>query len=200
VIVQQINLYQDRFREKRLWLSAAQVAAAVLVVVAAIAIWSFMLQLDSQQAQQRNLAIKTDRDQMTEELAAANTELARLLKDSRIDIEIEDAARQISARKKVLNFVDANRFGSGEGFSSYLVALSNLQADEVWLNRIRLAENFVQIKGSSLSAEQVPGYFDRFSEEEVFRGNRFDLFELSRDRNSEWKVDFEIATREVLDE
>ena len=200
MIVQQINLYQDRFREKRLWLSAAQVAAAVLVVVAAIAIWSFMLQLDSRQAQQRNLAIKTDRDQMTEELAAANTELARLLKDSRIDIEIEDAARQISARKKVLNFVDANRFGSGEGFSSYLVALSNLQADEVWLNRIRLAENFVQIKGSSLSAEQVPGYFDRFSEEEVFRGNRFDLFELSRDRNSEWKVDFEIATREVLDE
>jgi len=200
VIVQQINLYQDRFREKRLWISAAQVAAAVLVVVAAIAIWSFMLDRELQQAQQHNLAIKADRDQMTEELAAANTELARLLKDSRIDIEIEDAARQISARKKVLNFVDANRFGSGEGFSAYLVALSNLQADEVWLNRIHLAEDFVQIKGSSLSAAQVPGYFDRFSEEEVFRGNRFDLFELSRDRNSEWKVDFEIATREVLDE
>jgi len=200
VIVQQINLYQDRFREKRLWISAAQVAAAVLIVFAAIAIWSFLLDRDLRQAQQRNLAIKAERDQMTEELAAANTELARLLKDSRIDIEIEDAARQISARKKVLNFVDANRFGSGEGFSSYLVALSNLQADEVWLNQIRLAENFVQIKGSSLSAEQVPGYFDRFSEEEVFRGNRFDLFELNRDRNSEWKVDFEIATREVIDE
>ena len=80
------------------------------------------------------------------------------------------------------------------------MALSNLQVDEVWLNQIRLAEDFVQIRGSSLSAEQVPGYFDRFSEEEVFRGNRFDLFELSRDRNSEWKVDFEIATRAVLDD
>ncbi len=200
MIVQQVNLYQDRFREKRLWISAAQVAAAVLIVIAAIAIWSFLLQLDLQQAEQRNLEIGAERERMTEEFAAVNAELAGLLEDSRIDSEIEDAARQISARKRVLNFVDANRFGSGEGFSSYLVALSNLQVNEVWLNQIRLAEDFVQIKGSSLSAEQVPGYFDRFSEEEVFRGNRFELFALSRDRNSEWKVDFEIATRVVLDE
>ncbi|CAD7838950.1 MAG: hypothetical protein [Olavius algarvensis Gamma 3 endosymbiont] len=199
MIAQQINLYQDRFREKRLWISATQVAAAVLIAIAAISIWSFLLQLDLQQAQQRNLVIEADRDRMTEELSAANAELARLLKDSRIEIEIEDTSRQISARKKVLNFVDANRFGSGEGFSGYLVALSNLQVDDIWLNQIRLAENFVQIEGSSLNAEQVPGYFDRFSEEEIFRGNRFDLFELSRDRESEWKVDFKIATRELLD-
>jgi len=199
MIAQQINLYQDRFREKRLWISATQVAAAVLIAIAAISIWSFLLQLDLQQAQQRNLVIEADRDHMTEELSAANAELARLLKDSRIEIEIEDTSRQISARKKVLNFVDANRFGSGEGFSGYLVALSNLQVDDIWLNQIRLAENFVQIEGSSLNAEQVPGYFDRFSEEEIFRGNRFDLFELSRDRESEWKVDFKIATRELLD-
>ena len=200
MIVQQINLYQDRFREKRLWISAAQVAAAVLVLIGAISIWSFLLHSELQQAQQRNLAITSDRDSMTAELAAANAELARLLQDSRLDDEIENTARQISARKKVLNFVDANRFGSGEGFSGYLVALSNLHVDQIWLNQIRLAENFVQIKGSSLSAEQVPGYFDRFSDEEIFRGNRFDQFELSRDDKNQWKVDFEIATRVTLDE
>ena len=200
MIVQQINLYQDRFREKRLWISAAQVAAVVLVLIGAISIWSFLLHSELQQAQQRNLAITADRDSMSAELAAAKAELARLLQDSRLDDEIENTARQISARKKVLNFVDANRFGSGEGFSGYLVALSNLHVDEIWLNQIRLAENFVQLKGSSLSAEQVPGYFDRFSDEEIFRGNRFDQFELSRDDKNEWKVDFEIATRVTLDE
>lgn len=200
MIVQQINLYQDRFREKRLWISAAQVSAAVLLLVAAIAIWSFVLQGDLRQAEQRNLAIQADRERMTAELAAANAELARLLKDSRLDTEIENTARQISARKKVLNFVDANRFGSGEGFSGYLVALSNLHVDEIWLNQIRLAENFVQIKGSSLSAERVPGYFDRFSDEEIFQGNRFDQFELKRDLKHDWKVDFEIATRVTMNE
>jgi len=196
VIDQRINLYQDRFREKRLWLSAAQVVSAVLLVVAAIAIWSYLLQDEMKTTQQRNLAIKADRDRMTAELAAANAELAKLLEDSQLDNALENTARQISARKKVLNFVDANRFGSGEGFSAYLVALSNLHVDDIWLNRIRLAENFVQISGSSLSAEQVPEYFDRFSEEPVFKGNRFDLFELNRQARTDWKVDFEIATRD----
>ena len=200
MIDQRINLYQDRFREKRLWLSAAQVASAMLLVVAVIAIWSYLLHDEMKTTQQRNLAIKADRDRMTAELAAANAELAELLGDSQLDTELENTARQISARKKVLDFVDANRFGSGEGFSAYLVALSNLHVDDIWLNRIRLAENFVQINGSSLSAEQVPGYFDRFSEEPVFKGNRFDLFELNRQAATDWKVDFEIATRAGSDE
>lgn len=194
VIVQQVNLYQDRFRAKRLWISALQVAAALLVVIAAGAIWSFLLHTEFDQARRSNLAIKADRDRMTAELAVANADLSKLLEDHRLDREIETTARQISARKKVLNFVDGNRFGSGEGFSDYLVALSHLHVDDIWLNQIRFAEDFVQIKGSALNAAEVPGYFDRFSDEDIFQGNRFDLFQLSRASDSDWKVDFEIAT------
>ena len=194
VIVQQINLYQDRFREKRLWISAAQVAAAILVVIAAAAIWSFLLHTEFEQLRGSNLAIKADRDRIAADLAIANADLARLLEDKRLDREIETTTSRILARKKVLNFVDANRFGSGQGFSSYLVALSHLQVDDIWLNQIRFADNFVQIKGSALDATVVPGYFDSFSDENVFQGNRFDLFQLSRASDSDWKVDFEIAT------
>jgi hypothetical protein len=194
VIVQQINLYQDRFRAKRVWISAAQVAAALLVVIAAGSIWSFLLHTEFEQARRSNLEIKAERDRMTAELTIANADLAKLLEDHRLDREIESTARQISARNKVLKFVDANRFGSGEGFSNYLVALSHLQVDDIWLNQIRFAEDFVQIKGSALNAAEVPGYFDRFSDEDIFQGNRFNLFQLSRARDSDWKVDFEIAT------
>jgi hypothetical protein len=200
VIVQQINLYQDRFREKRLWISAAQVAAALLLVIAAGSIWSFLLHTEFEQVRLDNLKIKADRDRMTAELLVVNGELAKLLEDHRLDREIEATSRQISARKKVLKFVDANRFGSGQGFSSYLVALSNLHIDDIWLTRIRLAENFVQIKGSALKAAEVTGYFERFSGEAIFQGNRFDLFQLNRASDSDWKVDFEIATSSDFDE
>lgn len=200
MIVQQVNLYQDRFREKRLWLSAAQVSASVLLVVAIVAAWSFLLQRELSDAEQENRMVKAERDGLVADLDALNAEMARLLEDDRLDRKIEVAARQISARRKVLNFVEANRFGSGEGFSDYLVALSNLHVDDIWLNRIQLAENFVRIKGSSLRADQVPGYFDRFSGESVFQGKRFDLFSLNRDSEADWKVDFEIATSDKLDE
>jgi hypothetical protein len=195
VIDQQINLYQDRFREKRLWVSAAQVSSLMLLVLIGIAAWSYLLHAEYAQVQQRNLEIKADKDRMSAELAAANAELSKLLKASRVDQDIAATARKISVRQKVLNFVGANQFGSGEGFSEYLVALSNLHVPDVWLRQIRLGENFVQIKGSSLNADQVPGYFARFGEESVFRGNRFDLFQLSRADETDWKVDFVIATR-----
>jgi len=199
VIAQQINFYQDRFRVKLLWISALQVTAALLLVIAAGAIWSFLLHTDFEQARRSNLEIKIERDRLTE-LAVANADLSKRLEGHRLDREIETTARQISARKRVLNFVDANRFGSGEGFSDYLVALSHLHVDDIWLNQIRLAEDFVQIKGSALNAAEVPGYFDRFSDENIFQGNRFDMFQLSRASDSDWKVDFEIATSSDFNE
>lgn len=192
---QQINLYQERFHPRRIWLSANQVAAAALLLLVVGAAWSLLLTYRLDAASERRLAIEADRARLSAELAVANGELARLLGDDRIDRQIENAARQISARKKILNFVNDNRFGSGQGFSRYLVALSRLHVDDIWLSRIRFGQDFVEIRGSALDAERVPVYFDRFREEPVFVGNRFDLFRVSRDREHEWKVDFEIATR-----
>jgi len=200
VIVQQINLYQEQFREKKLWISATQVAATLLIFLVAGAIWSLVLGIERGQAEQHSRSLKADQGRVAAELAAVNAELAELLEDKRLDRKIENAARQISARKRVLNFVEANRFGSGEGFSDYLVALSNLHVDDIWLNQIRLTENFVQIKGSALNATDVPSYFDSFGDEQIFQGNRFDLFRLSRAKDSDWKVDFEIATSGEFDE
>ena len=192
---QQINLYQERFHHKRLWMSANQVAAAAALLLLVTAGWSFLLSYQLDAAAERRLAIEADRARLSTELAAANAELARLLEDDRIVRRIENTARQISARKKILDFVNDNRFGSGQGFSDYLVALARLHVDDIWLSRIRFGQNFVGLEGSALDAERVPGYFDRFSEEPVFVGNRFDLFRVSRDREHDWKVDFEIATR-----
>ena len=199
MIEQQINLYQDRFREKQVWVSAAQVTGLFAVLLLGMVLWSTWLHFELNDANKRNQAIKADQQRMSAELAAANAELAQLLEDDRLDRDIANTSRQIKARKKVLNFVDVNRFGSGEGFSSYLVALSNLHLTDVWLEQIRLGENFVQIRGSSLNAELVPGYFDRFSEEAVFEGNRFDLFQVNRSAETDWKVDFVIATSEGND-
>ncbi len=200
MIGQQINLYHERFHEKRLWISAGQVASAVLLLIAVGAVWSYLLHDGLKSARQQQQQVKSERDRITADLTVVNAELSRLLQDTSLDEEINIIGRQISAREKVLNFVDANRFGSGEGFSTYLVALSKLHVDDIWLNRIRFGEDFFLIEGSSLDAEIVPTYFDRFSEEAVFRGNRFDLFRLNRPVDSDWKVDFVIATSETSDE
>ncbi|MDJ0778474.1 MAG: hypothetical protein QNJ85_11460 [Gammaproteobacteria bacterium] len=195
MIEQQINLYQDRFREKMIWFSAVQVLAGLALLVVVGGIWSYLLHAELSAVEQANRDIRVQRDRLTADLASANAELARLLEDDSVEREIAGTAKQVNARKQVLNFVEANRFGSGDGFSGYLVALSRLHVDDIWLNRVSLGQDYVRIEGSSLRADSVPAYFDSFGSEEVFVGNRFDLFRVSRPADSEWKVDFEIATR-----
>jgi hypothetical protein len=162
--------------------------------------WSYLVQTRLDQATKENLMLMADRQKLGNELNAASVELNRLIADSRVDREIADVSREVSARKKVLAFVSSNQFGSGQGFSSYLVALSELHVDNVWLDEISLAENYIKIRGSALSAELIPEYFGQFSEQPVFRGNRFNIFAVDRKQDTDWKVDFEIATRDTLDE
>lgn len=200
MIDQQINLYQERFREKRLLLSAKQFASLLVIMLMGIGGWSSLLQTELDHASQQNLAIKANQEKIIDELNSASAELARLLADSRIDQKIAGLSREISARKKVLSFVDVNQFGSGQGFSSYLVALSSLDVSNVWLDEIVLGENYVRLRGSALSADLIPEYFNRFSEEASFQGNRFHIFQINRNNASAWKVDFEIATEEKIDE
>ncbi|MCZ6881831.1 MAG: PilN domain-containing protein [Gammaproteobacteria bacterium] len=200
MIHQQINLYDERFREKKILLSAAQAASVFLILLLGVGGWSYFIQTNLDQARQENLIIKASRQNLVNELNAASAELARLLADSRIDAKITGVSREIGARKKVLAFVSANQFGSGQGFSSYLVALSELHVENVWLDEISLAENYIKIRGSALSAELIPEYFGRFSEQSIFRGNRFNIFKVDRKQETDWKVDFEIATNGTLDE
>jgi hypothetical protein len=200
VINQQVNLYQDRFHDKKLLFSAQQVISLLVVLLLGGAYGSFFLQDNLDLARLDNYTIKESQNKITAELNAAHAELATLLADKRMDTEIAGLLREVSVRKKVLAFVSANQFGSGQGFSSYLLALSNLHVENVWLNEISLADNFLKIRGSALSADLVPQYFGRFSQESVFLGNRFNVFQLDRNEDTDWKVDFEIATEESLDE
>ncbi len=200
MIEQQINLYQDRFKRKRIFFSAAQVMGLTIICLLGMTVWSTMMESELDAALRLNVTLKERQKTISDELNAVNAELAQLIADNRIDNEIAGVTREITARRKVLSFVDANQFGSGKGFSDYLVSLSNLHVENLWLDEITLAENYLRIHGSALNAELIPMYFDRFSEEPVFKGNRFDIFQVERAESTDWKVDFEIATSETLDE
>jgi len=200
VINQQVNLYQDRFRGKSQLFSAGQFFALLLILLIGSGGGSYLIQGNLDSAKQRSYSIRQNQEKISVELNSANAELATLLSDKRLDLEMADISREINARNKVLAFVSANQFGSGQGFSSYLLALSNLHVDNVWLDQILLAENYFKLRGSALSADLVPVYFDQFSDQPLFQGKRFNIFRLDRKEGTEWKVDFEIATKEILDE
>jgi|TARA_B110000971_G_scaffold110327_1_gene112997 hypothetical protein len=198
VIVQKINLYQDQFKIKKLFISAFNVIILLLIVLFFLGGWSYLLESDLKDLKQKSQWLKASQISVNTELAIVPVELNRQLSDSRIEDSIDVITKQLQARKKVIRFVENNQFGSGEGFSNYFQSLSNLQIDDLWLDNIFLSDSFVKIKGSALNASLIPSYFASFSEESVFRGQRFQLFELDRKADTDWKVDFTIATEEVF--
>jgi hypothetical protein len=197
MITQQINLYQGKLRESMLFASASQLLILLLLMIFGIAGSSYLIWSDLTDLEQQSQGLKARQSTINGELAIVTAELNQRLPDAKLTNLIADITKLLRVRKKVMRFIESNQLGAGEGFSSYLESLSNLQVDDVWVDEILLSDSSVQIKGSALRAELIPPYFASFGKEAVFSGQRFQLFELSRDPETDWKVDFTIATEEA---
>ncbi len=200
MIIQEINLYQDRFKEKKLLLSAQHSLILFAVVILVLMVSSYFYAGMTEQEQLRldqNTRQKIQSNQRLEEL---KKQLQKLLANDQFDKKITQVSKDIKVRKRMIDFVDNNQFGSGEGFSEELGVLAELPSKNLWLNQISLASNYIKLSGSALNAQSVPEYFNQFQSRDLFEGHVFDVFELGREAQRDWKVDFVIASRVVSDE
>jgi len=197
---QSVNLYQERFREKKVPLSALQMVVVLAISIILLAVSSYWIHDQHAQATLHNQQYLEQKQQVTQQLEVARARVERLLADNKVDEKINQVSRDINVRKQMIDFVANNQFGSGKGFSDNLYGLTQVKVDNVWLDEISLSDNFVKLSGSALKAEKVPMYFNTFREQRLFNGRVFDIFELQRDRQRQWKIDFIIASKAVSDE
>ncbi len=67
-------------------------------------------------------------------------------------------------------------------FSPYLAGLAKARVDNLWLSEIYIshgATRMINLKGSTLDASLVPVMLRNLAEQEQFRGQRFDQFEIT---------------------
>jgi hypothetical protein len=200
MINQEINLYQDRFKEKKLLLSAQHSLILSGLVILVLMVSSYFYANMTQQEQMRLDQNTLQKNQSTQRLEKLKNELQQLLANDQLDSKITQVSKDIKVRKRMIDFVDNNQFGSGRGFSEDLGVLAELPVENLWLNQISLASDYIKLSGSALNAQSVPEYFNQFQSRDLFQGHVFDVFELGRDTQRDWKVDFVIASRAVSDE
>jgi len=196
MIVQQINLYQPRFRPTTLWLSATHMMLLGVVLLVLLLATSLWLQQRFEAIQSHQQSLLLQQQQAGEKLQKLQARLQAELENNKVEQEVEQLSNAISARKKLIQFVESNQFDDAQGFSAYLAGLAEIKIDDIWLSEIRLAQHDVRLSGSALKAEQIPDYFSRLRNSRMFGGRRFDLFEVNRSKAREWKVDFQISTGE----
>ena len=194
MIEQQINLYDDRFREKRIVLSAVDMLLLLVIVLGLLLAFSYWYQLQIDFAEQEQQRLTSQKQQLTTTLDKLRKALDTRLSDNSIEMQVNKVSREITIRKRLLDMVASNQFGSGMGFSNNLNELSKFRVENVWLNEISLSEQDMKLAGSALQPEAIPEYFNQFQQRDLFSGRTFEVFELNRDKQQDWKVDFLIAS------
>lgn len=110
------------------------------------------------QAQQALLKVRVKNPQLALDIAAAGEELARL----------QQVAASLPGQS------------GGVRPAASLQALSGAVMPGVWLKLIEIQQGALSLQGYALRPEQIPEYLERLHQQEAFRGQRFEAFELGR--------------------
>jgi Tfp pilus assembly protein PilN len=199
-VKQDINLYQQRFRPRRQWLSARSLMLLLGVLAVALAVASLQLYRQRDAASARAERLQQEQQAVQQDLARLQQKIEALLADDQWARREAALKRQLRDHRLVIDSIAEQRFGGGDGFSRPLAALAGLSVDSVWLERILLSERDVELRGAALQAPAVPDYFEQLKAQRVFADRAFERFEIRRSPRYDWKLEFTIASREKTDE
>ena len=185
-IVQQVNLFQSQFHpgKERLTLTHCLVALFVVVIAFAGLSWLKIDQLKEIEQQISNLdgQHQTMMAQLSKLAMTSNTNKKTAVKES----EIADKEEELKARRELLGTLTGGKYGSTEGFSEFMLALSRQHVKGAWITGLSVQQGGEQlaIAGSSLTPELAPIYLQNLSNEKVFAGKTFDVMDLNRQEAS----------------
>ncbi|MDR1708959.1 MAG: PilN domain-containing protein [Candidatus Accumulibacter sp.] len=179
---QSINLYEERLRPNREWLTARRLALLALLVLALVlgaAAWA------SREAARKQEDAARWRAQ-AEERQTQLTALAKTVSERRVSPELAAELEKIKAalaqRRAVVDELESGRWGRSAGFSEIFAGFSR-QAPfnpKLWLTGFDVSRggDEIEIRGRALEAAALPGYVRSLGGEPAFRGRRFSGLEM----------------------
>lgn len=193
---QQINLYQEQFREKPVTLPARQMAMIAGGLLAVMVVVSGGMGWMNHQAGQRHVELSG----RTEALKLANDQLQARLTGQAVEpalaAGVEDAARQLQARQKIMQWMEKSQENLAVPFSALLEGLSRQHVQGLWLTYIAI-ENGGQglhLQGSSLDPKLIPDFLGRLKSETAYEGREFRKVLMRADETNPAVLNFALTT------
>ena len=192
--MQQVNLYQDELRPKKLNYSAVMLTqlCVILVVVFAVATGFIYFQL---QQHQMKLALSQQKQKSAmSSLQKIQTELSLRKKDATLAKRIVDRTKELSSKQKVLNILSRDEFGNTKGFIEHVSGLARQRIEGLWLTKIRIASGGtnVSLTGTTNQPSLLPKYLQRLSAEKAFAGTEFESLLMARQAKKKQWLNFSL--------
>jgi len=182
---QQINLYQEQFHIRKakgpgllLWGPVGLIA--VLLVISAYEYWN-SVRLDK-----RLQEVSAQYEQLQAEMDRLQIVVKQRSKDPALERKMLRLDRELRRKRKSLELLAGDDAAANkQGLSEYLIALSQTDQDELWLEHISLHSGglAVELRGKTLKPEEVPVYLQELGNYTVYEDKAFHSFILARDED-----------------
>lgn len=198
---QQINLYQDVFREQALPVSARQTALAVLALIGVLALASAALYWQQQGLENRLAEQEQQKVALEERVSALRTQLESRSGDRQLQQSVEALNAELETRQRILQALSGKRFGNTGGFVEHLSGLARQRIEGLWLTGLDLHHGGTRLdlQGRSRQPEFVPNYLQKLAAEPIFAGTEFENLNISRNETQRNLVDFQLHSRVTRD-
>jgi Tfp pilus assembly protein PilN len=103
------------------------------------------------------------------------------LNDETLMLQIESLQKQVQARALLINELEKKEQLKNQGFSTLLHDLAYHHQDGVWLKRIRVSEQQLQLMGGTADAAAVPQWIKNLKQADYFIDRKFAGATLYRD-------------------
>lgn len=195
MIMQQVNLYQDRLKQNEKTVINPYIAsvAAVLILLLGFSIYLFIDRNDTKNS------LKTTRQQ----LLAAETQVQLLQVkypkqqiNSLLKQQISRSQNTLASLSRIIKLLSDKSSDQTQGFSRYFTALAQQSISEVWLRNIAIdAQNStLTLQGSSYNPDQIAVLLQKLHDETIFQGKVFAKLVISQAQDSNNQVDFTVST------
>ncbi len=177
--MQSVNLYRPELRPKKEWLTAHSMALS-LVGFSLLLILSIVLMRNGIDEMEGLVATIEDQKKATEQRLSRIKNMPRSGNAFHIDRRLKQLKRSVLAREQIGQIIQGQNLGNEAGFSGAMTSMAKHAFDTISLEHIRISRggSFVEMKGVTRSAEDIPLYLARLKQEDSFLGAQFGLMTM----------------------
>jgi len=193
--MQQVNLYLDEFKKKRIPFSAETFAFVVfgsLMFCTLASTFAYVFYVYSAE-QLRDANARLLKMQTAQELARREFQVIEL--DPSLQSRIGAMQQRVSQNRQLLKYLGKRNIQQhNQSFAGMLTALTEVQQSGLWLQEVRFDTEVggLTLNGFALQPEAVPAYLKKLGKHTTFAGMQFKVFDLKRDKD---KLAFTLSSK-----
>ncbi|MBN1378524.1 MAG: PilN domain-containing protein [Gammaproteobacteria bacterium] len=199
---QQINLYQEQFRLKRVVLPANEIFALLGIGIVVLILASIVMQV----TKNKMTEVQADLARQNQNLTTNNDQLRNKIAEHQVAADLQksvaDANRKLLARKRVLEWVRRSQAEERIRFSALLEGLGRRRINGLWLSEVSIDQKggSMQLQGNTLNPELVPVFLADLKKEKAFSGTEFRKIKIEEQNSDRRLMQFLLTTEPPKDD